>query len=253
MDCESQRGLLPAYVDGELDLVRQLEIEAHLSSCAACAQVAQDLREAKEAMREALPRYTMPPDLLKKIRATLPAEPVTRTAKRSVVVMLWPYLGMAASLAAMLWVGFIVGVNRGQTNSLVADAIAGHARSLMVGHLLDVASTDQHTVKPWFAGKIDFAPPVVDLASGGFPLIGGRLDLLDHHPAAALVYQRRKHFINLFVWPDDSAPLAEGQSSSNGYQTVSWSHAGLNFLAISEIPAADLAGFVQLYRAQAGV
>jgi anti-sigma factor RsiW len=252
MDCESQRDLLPAYVDGELDLVRQLEIEAHLSACPACAQITQNLREAKQALREALPRYAMPPEVLKKIQSALPPEPVAPPVRRSVVMVLWPYLGMAASLAAMLAAGFAAGWQQGQTNQLTDDAIASHARSLMAQHLMDVISTDQHTVKPWFAGKIDFAPPVADLASAGFPLVGGRLDLLDHHPAAALVYQRRKHFINLFVWPDGGAPLSTRQASHNGYQTQSWAKDGLNFLAVSEIPPADLADFVQAYRAQTG-
>jgi anti-sigma factor RsiW len=252
MDCESQRALLPAYVDGELDLVRQVEIEAHLASCPPCAQIASDLREAKMALREALPRYAAPPHLVKKIRAALPAEQTLPPVRRSIMVTLWPYLGMAASLAVMLAAGFVAGWHQGQINGLTEEAITSHARSLMAQHLMDVVSTDQHTVKPWFAGKIDFAPPVADLAASGFPLVGGRLDLLDHRSAAALVYQRRKHFINLFIWPDDTTTLPERETSANGYQTESWSKNGLNFLAVSEIPAADLAGFVQAYRAQTG-
>jgi anti-sigma factor RsiW len=252
MACETQRELLPAYVDGELDLVHQLEIEAHLSTCPACAKTVQEMREAQQALREALPRYTMPANLLEKIHAVMPPVTPTTPARRSIVHVLGPYLGVAASLAVMLAVGFLVGLQHGQVDRLTQEAVASHTRSLMAQHLMDVISTDQHTVKPWFAGKIDFAPPVVDLTPAGFPLAGGRLDLIDHHTAAALVYRHRNHFINLFIWPQDSAALADRQTRASGYQTQSWSRDGLNFLAVSEIPEAELADFVRAYRTATG-
>ena len=124
-----------------------------------------------------------------------------------------------------------------------------HARSLRAEHLVDVASTDQHTVKPWFAGKLDFAPPVADLASVGFPLAGGRLEQVEGRPAAALVFHRRTHAINLFIWPAAGGTLAAHRSGHNGYHTECWSQGSLNFFAVSEIPAAELAQFADAFRA----
>jgi anti-sigma factor RsiW len=248
MDCDQPRGLLQAYADGELDLVRQLEVEAHLAGCPACRQVVDNLRACRIAVSEGLPRYTMPSHLAEKIRASLPATPSVR---RSRIVRFWPQAGWVSALAAMLVLGFFIGLQRGQTSHLLDEALASHTRSLMQSHLMDVISTDQHTVKPWFEGKINFAPPVVDLSSAGFPLVGGRLDELNHQTVAALVYGRHKHFINLFVWPSSSGSPPVGATELSGYQINSWTHAGLNFIAVSEIPATDLADFVHAYRAQA--
>jgi anti-sigma factor RsiW len=248
MDCDQPRGLLQAYADGELDLVRQFEVETHLSGCAVCRQAVESLRACRVALREGLPRYAMPPHLADKIRAALPAAAPVRRAR---VINFWPRAGWVSALAATLVLGFFIGLQHGQTNSLLDEALASHTRSLMQSHLMDVVSTDQHTVKPWFEGKINFAPPVVDLSSAGFPLVGGRLDELDHQTVAALVYGRHKHFINLFVWPSASGSPPVGPTESAGYQINSWTHDGLNFIAVSEIPASDLADFVHAYRAQA--
>jgi anti-sigma factor RsiW len=114
--------------------------------------------------------------------------------------------------------------------------------------LTDVASTDQHTVKPWFAGKLDFAPPVIDLASSGFPLIGGRLEHFDGRTAAALVFHRRQHAINLFIWPADAVAVASSQAERDGYHVETWSRDGFNFVAVSEIPAAELSQFTDDFR-----
>lgn len=132
---------------------------------------------------------------------------------------------------------------------ITREIVAGHVRSLMANHLSDVTSTDQHTVKPWFDGKLDFAPPVVNLASAGFPLVGGRLDFVDGRPVAALVYQRRLHFINLFIWPS-----TERQESSvvlqsrEGYNILHWTRGGMTFWAISDVSADDLRSFAELLK-----
>jgi anti-sigma factor RsiW len=162
----------------------------------------------------------------------------------------WRVGALAASLVAALVLGYAWGAARTRANALFEEAVAQHVRSLQEHHLTDVASTDQHTVKPWFAGRVDFSPPVVDLAAAGFPLIGGRLDLLGGRPAAALVYGRRQHVVNLFLWPAGAAPIATRDYQSHGFNATSWSEGDLGCLAVSEIPASELAGFVATFRAQ---
>jgi anti-sigma factor RsiW len=249
MYCNETRRLLEAAVDRELDLVRQVAVEEHLRTCSDCARLAEKLRARRAALQENLPRFAAPPALREKIRQSIGASaaspaPATRA---NIVFPDWSIGAWAAALVVALTLGFTWGGARARRDLLVDDAIADHVRSLQAGHLMDVASTDQHTVKPWFAGKIDFSPPVVDLAAAGFPLAGGRLERLDGHPAAALVFHRRQHAINLFVW--SAAPAAgERQFAARGFNLVAWSQADLNFLAVSEIPAAELADFATAYR-----
>jgi len=139
----------------------------------------------------------------------------------------------------------------GADEFLATQLIASHVRSLMANHLTDVASSDQHTVKPWLDAKLDFAPPVVDLSSEGFPLVGGRLDYLDNRPVAALVYQRRKHFINLFVWPGETGAARPTMAMSHeGYQLLHWADPDFNYWAVSDVNANDLQTFKQQFEAQ---
>jgi anti-sigma factor RsiW len=247
MDCDASRRLLGPYVDGELDLVHHLEVEDHLRTCPACARAAEDLRAGRSLLRGALPRHAAPAGLVQRIRASLPAG-VAPPPSRPAATGFRRYVVMTGSLAAALAVGFFLGAGRQNRDRLVDEAVTDHFRSLEAGHLTDVVSTDQHTVKPWFDGKIDFAPPVTDFAAIGFPLVGGRLEEVDHRTAAAIVYRRRQHPINLFVWPGGSAPLPSRRSQHHGYAVESWSEADLNFIAVSEIPADELDQFVQAVR-----
>ena len=255
MDCNETRRLLDAHVDGELDAVRDLELAAHLRTCADCARLAENARARRVALRDSLPRFTASPQLAAKIRAALPpaAPPATATPARpspaKIIFPVWQLAGLAASLAFAVFAGFAWGNARAHANLLIDDAIADHVRSLQADHLTDVASTDQHTVKPWFAGKLDFSPPVVDLAAAGFPLTGGRLEHFDGRPAAALVFHRRQHAINLLIWPAGAASLSPRAAERNGYNTIVWSRGGLNFVAVSEIPATELAQFAEAFRA----
>jgi anti-sigma factor RsiW len=254
MDCKEIRPLLEADLDGELDLVRHLEIEAHLRTCPDCARFAEAARARQATLRSGLSRYAAPASLQKKIRASLQPEAAStnsfapKASRPFFAQSFWRIGGLAASLAFAGLFGYVWGHAQAHANQLIDEAISDHVRSLQAGHLMDVASTDQHTVKPWFAGKLDFSPPVVDLAAAGFPLEGGRLEHLDNRPAAALIFHRRQHAINLFIWPAGTTSLARHHAERNGYNTEAWSDAGLNFLAVSEIPDAELIQFAETFR-----
>jgi len=265
MDCNETRHLLQLSVDGELDLVRQLELDAHLRSCTECALIAEGVRARRTALHERLPRFAAPTRLAEKIRAATatplvnsPRSAADRLAagtrhddasRAKMLYPIWRVVGLAASIALAVFAGYGWGNARARSNLLIDEALASHVRSLQVNHLTDVTSTDQHTVKPWFAGKLDFSPPVIDLATSGFPLIGGRLEQFDGRPAAALVFHRRLHAINVFVWPSQQSAVPTRTATREGYNVESWNEGSLNFVAVSEIPASELAQFTAAFRA----
>jgi anti-sigma factor RsiW len=246
MTCAEVQPFLEAHADGELDLVRQIALDEHLRACPECARQFRGLVERRTALRDTLPRWTAPAALRTRVLNDVRAE--TRATPARIAGWYGYWGGLAAALVAALAVGYTWGGARARSSALRHEAIADHIRSLQVGHLMDVVSTDQHTVKPWFIGKLDFSPPVVDLADRGFPLAGGRLERLDGRTAAALVFHRRLHSINLFVWPATTRPVPTGPGEENGYHVAGWTQNGLNFLAVSEIPADELDQFVQEYR-----
>lgn len=255
MDCNETHRLLEANLDGELDLVHSLGVEAHVRDCPACARREANARLRRESLRENLPSYAAPTGLAEKIRASLP-RPIAFSAPeiapaRTVTrpFAWWQFSGLAAGLALALFAGFKWGDSRARSDGLLNTAIEEHVRSLQAGHLMDVASTDQHTVKPWFAGQLDFSPPVVDLASTGFPLAGGRLEHLDGHRAAALIYHSGKHAINVFIWPATRELASANVTQKNGYHIQRWSQSGLNFVAVSDAAAADLDRFSRAFKA----
>jgi anti-sigma factor (TIGR02949 family) len=246
MSC-SQAQWLHGYFDGELDAVRAAEFEAHLQACPSCSRSL----AAQQALRGALAAADLyakaPASLRARVRAGLPRFG-SAAAPRPV---LWRGLAAAASLllafglwrAVPAWRGDIADRERARQ---VLDA---HLRSLQLTHLTDVASTDQHTVKPWFVGKLDFAPEVVDLAKDGFPLVGGRLDVVGARSVAALVYARRKHVVNVFVWPSEDPDEAPRSGAERGYTWIRWTRRGMAFWAVSDVAAADLEEFVRLLSA----
>lgn len=197
-------------------------------------------------------RYSAPPALLGSITAALNrAEPAKAAAPRKAFQKFWQQWGaMGATFASGLIVSFVLGpffASQGDEGRLSREVVGGHVRSLMQTHLADVVSTDQHTVKPWFSDKLDFSPPVHDLAQQGFPLIGGRLDYLDQHLVAALVYRRQQHTINLFVWPSgDNSAHDVKLLSRQGFNITEWRNAGMQFWAVSDLGSTELQTFTQL-------
>lgn len=260
MTCAEARALIHGYADGELDLARSLEIERHLADCAACTAAHREIRVIRSALRSGVVSFDAPEVLRAKIRDAIgDAQRAQGAARRDstikVASTLRPPSRWAAAMAAAAVLMIIVlagGLRRtgSSTDDLIGNEIvASHVRSLMANHLADVVSTNQHTVKPWFDGKIDFAPAVVDFAAQGFPLAGGRLDYADGRPVAALVYHRREHIINLFTWPtSDTGESAPRLEKRQGYNLVHWSKGGMAYWAVSNLNGAELMSFAALVR-----
>ena len=254
MACAGSETLIHAYLDGELDLMRTLEIEAHLRECAVCAADLRSGRALRAKIREGEMYYRPSPGFEARLRGSLGvAKPESGSQVGTDVLRLrrprWVWgAALAACLAAVTFavirtVPRLTGPSPEQV--LAQEVLASHVRSLMANHLTDVASSDQHTVKPWFNGKLDFSPPVVDLVSQGFPLVGGRIDYVDNRPVAALIYQRRKHVINLFVWPA-SGESGEKAGGQQGYNELHWSQAGMTYWAVSDLNRTELQQFAEL-------
>ena len=246
MECRQAKTLIGAYADEELDPRSALEIEGHLKSCASCARALENHHTLKTALRSSELSYDAPTALRRRILDVTAAPAPSRLSSW----LIWRPLILATSFAAVALI-FSTGALRWRSDraeSLLADeVIAGHVRSLEAAHLMDVPSTDKHTVKPWFAGKLDYSPSVEDLAAQGFPLIGGRLDYLDGRPVAALVYRRAAHTINLFEWPasGETAPRAR---TERGFHLVRWTRGGMTYWAVSDLNEAELRQFAALLR-----
>jgi anti-sigma factor RsiW len=239
MTCDEAEILLHALIDGELDAGHAREVEDHIAGCAACAAQLDAYREMSKAVAAADLRYAAPLQLRRRIEAALPQ---TRAPSRRAVIR---GFAMGSAVSAVAATGLVAIVLRSDDDARInSEIVSAHLRSLQAGHLTDVLSTDQHTVKPWFNGKLDVAPPVVDLTAQGFTLIGGRLDYVDARPIAAIVYRRRLHVINLFVAQTASTePRAARMQTFQGFNIRSWSERGLNYWAVSDLAADELAEF----------
>ena len=250
MNHEHPRLELHAYLDGELDAARSLELEKHLANCPACQRQLEDQRALRRAF-SAPELYFCADDVLRRrIRGKLKKAAHAETPFAS---RWFPWSAAAATAVIIFAVGIVLGLLvRGtqpgtNTSLLASEVVAANVRSLMANHLTDVLSSDKHTVKPWFDGKLDFSPPVKDLASEDFPLVGGRLDYLDGRPVAALVYKRRLHYINVFVWPVANQPVAPaGSTNHDGYNVIHWNAGGMNFWAVSDLNPQELGEFARL-------
>ncbi len=244
--CPDKELLLHALVDGELDAGNALAIEAHVAGCAGCAAELEAIREVKARLKAAPLAHTAPQSLLDRLDVALAeAEaPSAPPRRRGVRAETWVLSGTGAALAASLALMAIMPTGV----SLQAELVDAQARSLEASHLVDVETSDRHTVKPWFNGKIDFAPPVVDLAPQGYPLVGGRLDRVGGKRAAALVFHRGLHVINLFIWPGDASSEPSLQQK-DGYNLVRWGQGGLVFWAVSDCDPQALTGFQKAFAA----
>jgi anti-sigma factor RsiW len=245
MTCDEAKILLHALIDGELDAGHAREVEEHIAGCPACAAELAAYREMSKTIAAADLRYAAPPLLRKRIEAALPKEqmPNRRAVLRG--------FAMGSAVSAIAATGLVAIVLRNDDAQRIEfEIVSAHLRSLQAGHLTDVISTDQHTVKPWFNGKLDVAPPVVDLTSQGFTLIGGRLDYVDARPTGAIVYRRRAHVINLFVAQTASTERRPAKIDAiQGFNIRSWSDRGLNYWAVSDIAADELAEFGEKFEA----
>jgi anti-sigma factor RsiW len=253
MNCQECHDYIDAYLDNELDVAATILVKQHLRDCHRCQQLLETRKAVSALLENPQVSFAAPESLLGKVQSVLPvARSAVKQRAGHRIVLSWfsVPLALAAAIAVMLGLIFLNQgntFNRSQDNTLAQEVISSHVRSLLAAHLLDVPSTDQHTVKPWFDGKLKFAPPVHDFAERGFRLTGGRLDYLNGREVAALVYQRRLHVINLFIWPSESGRNTAAESfTKDGYNVAHWERDGFAFWAVSDVNAEDLKTFADL-------
>jgi anti-sigma factor RsiW len=256
MDCARLRSLLDEYLDRELEPGASMSIAEHLRACDDCSRAVAARSALGTAIKKEAAYYRAPPALANRIRAQV-VQTTTRTAAKPTTRRFNPlewrrWLPLGAAVAAtVVATSFatlqLAGMDRDET--VVAQLISGHSRSIVTGHEIDVASSDQHTVKPWLSSKLDFSPGVTDLAAAGFPLQGGRLDYMNDRPVAVLVYGHRQHVIDLFIWPEDTAAdKAPSRSfSKRGMNVLHWTASGMTYWAVSDVGKTDLQEFADRY------
>jgi len=260
MNCSEAEILIHALLDGELDAGHARDVEGHLAGCAECSKRLAAFRGMRQAMTEANLKETAPLYLRSRIEEALPAPSreetivanaprfgTLRPSRRSFAGGFASGAILSAAVAATLAIGVF---HSDQEQLIAAQVVSAHLRSLQPGHLTDVETSDQHTVKPWFNGKLDVAPPVVDLTAQGFTLVGGRLDDINDETVAAIVYRRRNHVINLFIAQQPSGGRRSALSESHrGFNVRQWSEGGLGFWAVSDLNGAELDEFCEKVRA----
>ncbi|MBQ1543145.1 MAG: anti-sigma factor [Caulobacteraceae bacterium] len=268
--CPDKSLLLQAHADGELDAANALALEAHLRSCAACAEELARIDALRALLAAPELDHPAPEALRERIEAMIDAEAAREAAARQAPEPASPrprrrgaglaggamafgrswggglVAGLALSAAAVLVLPRTTGIDSED------QFVASHVRSLSLdSHLVDVATSNRHVVKPWFNGKIDFAPPVPELAAFGFPLVGGRLDYVDGREVAVIVYKRRLHAINLFVRPAGALTLPVGVAAKHdGYSLVRWTAGGMEFWAVSDMDLKELELFRRTFASQ---
>lgn len=258
MNCADARPLILAYLDHELDVVRSSEVQKHLHHCVGCAAQQESLQSLRLALRSGDFAFQAPNELQKKVaRIASPRDAMPSSARGFGALLgrlpapaadpsIWKWLALGAGALAVAAMLLRPG-GISASDELLDEIVASHVRSLLATHLTDIASSDQHTVKPWFDGRLDFAPEVKDFGQQGFALIGGRLDYLDKHSVAALVYRHNKHLINVFTWPASRAhnPL-RGPKAVRGYTVAAFEANGFSYWLVSDAEARTLEQLSQL-------
>jgi anti-sigma factor RsiW len=244
MECERATVLLSGMIDSALGPIARFRVHRHVAGCNACAARFEELRAMQSAIRTKLPYHRAPPGLAARIGAALPREEPPRAVR--------PWFHMPAfSLAGTGLAGALAGVAltvlvMGGQNNPTMSVIDSHIRSLQADHLTDVLTSDQHTVKPWLSARLDVSPPVLELKDAGFPLVGGRQDYIDGHPAAVVVYRHAKHVINLFAWASSGPDEGFRDETRQGFNVITWRHGGIRYYAVSDVEADQLAQFAKL-------
>ena len=265
MKCDEPRVLMHGHLDGELELAADLEIQRHLEECPQCAGEYAAMRAMRTRLRDEGFRFEAPQALKEKIHRAIPVSSSTPARWAPVRAGGYPsrrgtWVPRAVRFAVPMAIGVMLAlmiaprmIGPSLDQRLASEVVASHVRSLMGAHLMDVVSTNQHTVKPWFDGKLDFSPPVTDFAKDGFPLVGGRLDYIDGRAVAALVYQHGKHVINVFMWPTANSVMSgESIKTEHGYNVEHSMIVGMNCWAVSDLNHDELDKFAGLLRASSG-
>jgi len=247
MNCDEAQVLLHALIDGELDAGNAREVEAHVAACPKCAATLSDVQDLRKAIDSRALQFTAPRGLRRNIEGKLPASPATAANRRAIL----KGFALGATATALAASGLLLMVTREIEQRRVLDEIvSAHLRSLQSDRLTDVVSSDQHTVKPWFNGRLAASPPVIDLTAQGFTLLGARIDYVDARPVAAIVYRRRVHIINLFCEPASSqAETAASMQSLHGFNVRSWGEKGIHLWAVSDINPDELSEFGEKFAA----
>jgi anti-sigma factor RsiW len=235
-------------VDGELDANQQAQVREHLDQCPSCAAAFARLQRLREDLRSPSLYFRAPESLGRRVAGALRDAP-RESPQTHRIPWPWKWIAVAASIALAISLGtnlVLTRTYRTENQLMAREVVSGHVRAMLGTHLVDVASSDRHTVKPWFTDKLDFSPNVRDLAGQGFPLSGGRVDYLDARPVAALVFRRNQHVITLFTWPSGRSSI--GEVSQNGYHVVAWTQDSMTYWAVSDLSWEELRQFARLYR-----
>jgi len=244
MNCHDAQAMMHGYLDGELDASVSLQYEQHVGDCPACGKALADQQAIQAVMKADSLYFKVPANLRDRCRASL-----KKQSSPGAVRFPWRWVAAAACFAFCIGLGFFLAQFTFMPSvheRLTQEVASSHIRSLQAKHIVDVPSSDRHEVKPWFNGKLDFAPPMFDLDKDGFPLVGGRLDYLNGRPVAALVYRRREHLINLLVWPNSGDESRDFQRETRqGYHLVHWSKAGMNYWIVSDLNPTELSELAQ--------
>ena len=247
MTREEAARLLHAYVDGELDAAKSLELEAHLAGNPAARAACERLREMSAAIRDRADYHAAPSALAARLRVSGPAVPEDAPRRAALRAWLKP-AALFAAIALVAWVVAIMATRPGDDERIAQEALASHVRATLGNRLFDVASSDQHTVKPWLSARLAFSPPVADFSAHGFELRGGRLDYVGGQSVAVLVYQRRQHMIDVFIWPARE-PRVERTVARDGFNMEQFARGGMSFWLVSDLNRNELGDLARLLAA----